>query len=149
MNPPITLSQDRQARNKPPPPAHPSSGSGSSNTHPNAFGPSSSSNKGKGKGKAYAVTPAAAQPAAPRPQKTPDEQFEERERRDRAARVLGSREMLIWHAMANNEVCLSSLPPFLPSSVASVARFVRWGEGCGRLGGRYHRCGRGRGIWVA
>lgn len=34
-----------------------------------------------------------------------DDTFEDRERRHRAAKVLESSEMLIWHAMQKNEVC--------------------------------------------
>jgi len=126
-NTPLTLSQDRQARNKPPPNPAFSSASGSSTTHPNASSSSSSFSSAKGKGKAYpTTTTATAQHPGPK-KKTTDEQFEERERRDQAARILGSREMLIWHAMANNEVRFF----FLFSLFFLLVRFLfRCGVGC-------------------
>jgi len=100
MNHPLSTTQDRQARNKPPPLAPATSSTSSTST-----------SKGKGKGplssshSTTTTTTSIPQAAAPAP-KSADEQFEERERRDQAARILGSREMLIWHAVANNEVCL-------------------------------------------
>ncbi len=98
MNNNITLAQDRQARGKPPPPPPPT-------THP------STTSHGKGKGKASMHTSSSSS-AAPPPRKTADEQFEERERRDQAARILGSRELLIWHAVANDEVRRYLFVPF-------------------------------------
>ncbi|TKA62222.1 hypothetical protein B0A49_10015 [Cryomyces minteri] len=93
------LQQDRQARNRPshkPPPFPPTANTPGSRARPS--------------------TSMSAADQAAFAAEASDEKFEEREQRTRAAKILESNEMLIWHSQQANEVGGPYLPLALPLS---------------------------------